>query len=262
MRYTGICVIALLFIVGFVTQGNAANIKVVSTSFGANYNAATSYNDNFHSKDSIDHAENYGYQADMKIGVSKMININVGFNYVPMKVTEYDMWTAYSRTGYKYWYSYYSQWPYYRDTKSKITGKLLYPGSTIDYIYHMYYINLNLGVEVEPIQTGRFRPFFSAGIAPAKFEQRGYIVSDVIANFENSTGAFVGKWHYKLRAHNAVKHRGYIFNGWISGGMDLMVTDIVGFQVSGRYFRTLKDNERNRITGWYNISLGIVFRQL
>lgn len=262
MRYTGVCLIALLFfVVGFVTQGNAANIKVVSTSFGANYNKATSYNNNFHSKDSIDHAENYGYQADMKISVSRSVNFNLGFNYVPMKVTEYNMWTAYSRTKYPYWYGYYSQYTWYRDLKSKVTGKNIFD-TKIDYIYHMYYINLNLGIEYEPIQTGRFRPFISAGIAPCKFEQRGYLVSDVIGNFEDATGKFLGKWHYKLRAHNSVKHRGYIFNGFVSGGIDFMVTDIVGFQVMGRYFKTMKDNERNRITGWYNVAAGIVFRQL
>lgn len=269
MRYTGVCLIALLFLVGLVTQGNAANIKVSSTSFGANFNRATSYNDNYHSKDSIKSAENYGYQADMKIAVAKSININLGFNYVPMSVTEIDPgvggfpMTEYSRTNYPYWYSYYSQYTYYKtgNVKSKITGKEIFVTS-VDYVYHMYYINLNLGIEWEPIQTGRIRPFVSAGITPAKFEQRGYLETDVTANYEDATGKALGKWHYKLRAHNSIKHRGYIFNGFVSGGVDFMVTDIVGLQVMGRYFKTMKDNERNRITGWYNIAVGVVFRQL
>jgi hypothetical protein len=173
MKYTGICVIALLFFVGFVTQGNAATIKVLSTSFGANYNKATSYNSNFHSSDSIDHAENYGYQAEMKIAVTKKLNILAGFNYAPMKVLEKDKGTntsgfpvtAYSRTGFPYWYGYYSQYVSLFNAKSKINGKNLYDVK-VNYINNQIFLNLNLGLEYEFIQEGRFRPFVSAGITP------------------------------------------------------------------------------------------------
>lgn len=269
MKYTGICVIALLFFMGFVTQGNTATIKVVSTSFGANYNKATSYNSNFHSSDSIDHAESFGYQAEMKIGVAKKLNLLLGFNYAPIKIWETDKGattygfpvTAYSRTGFPYWYGYYSQFVSLVGIKSKINQKNIYDVKA-NFNLNQIYINLNLGLEYEFLTEGRFRPFISAGITPSHFETRGYLTVDAKAFYQDPvTGATLGTWHYKMRDHMYPKARGFMFDGFVSGGFDLMITNIVGFQAGFRYIQVLKDNKRNRITGFYNLAAGLVFRQ-
>lgn len=260
MRYIITLLISFIFLTGIVTQGYSVTFKMISTSFDASYNAARSYNDNFKSNDSIDHANSYGYGIETKIGLTKIVNITLGFNYTNMRVSEYDPVTAYSRTGFPYWSSHWNNTKWYINYKSADGLRNIFDVA-YDYQYHMNYINLLLGVEVAPLPEGRFKPFFGAGIAPTKFGQRGYWVTDITGRIEDRvTNTFIGKWHYRIRAHAATrnKHRGYIFNGYVFGGFEFKITQGFGFQMKARYFQTIADNKRNRITGFYNINTGIV----
>ena len=135
---------------------------------------------------------------------------------------------------------------------------------TWDYVYYMTYHHQNLGLEFAPIETGRFRPYVSAGIAPIHFGQKGYFISDITGNYEDANGNFLAMRHYKVRSHAQTrnKHRGWIFNGFVTGGFEVMITQYFGLEVKGRYYRTLIDNDRNRITGYYNINIGMVVYQL
>ena len=264
MKYIAACICGGFMMMTLVTHARAADIKVVSTSFDVSYSAATSYNDNFKSKDSIDHAENYGFGMEIKIGLSPVVRFTVGFNYTPMKVSEYDPVLALMRTSappeFKRAFWYYTNHNYIERTSAD--GQRQIFDVAYDYQYHMYYINVPLGIDISPIQTGIFQPFIGAGISLAKFEQRGYWVTDITGRMEDANNNFLQKVHYRIRAHNMAnnQHRGYFLNGYLSGGIDLMFNKNFGLQIKGRYVHTIKDNKRNRITGFYNINTSLVFR--
>ena len=265
MRQLTAYIIGLVFAVGLVAQAHAADIRLVSTSFETGKTWATSYNDNFKSSDSIDHAENMGFGAEMKFAVGQSgLRLNLGFSYQPLKVSEFGPpELALSRTGYPYWTNFWSQTQgYVNAVKSDGTTPLY--SIAYDYVYHMNYLNLNIGIDYAPQMGDRIKPFIAVGIAPSKFDQRGYWVTDVAAEFEDANGVSVGRYAYKVRAHTATrnKHRGYVFNVWGAGGVDLMITKNLGIQAKIRYFKTFKDNDRNRITGYYNINAGIVFHNM
>lgn len=263
MKYIAAYICGVLLLVCVVTQASAVDIKVRSTSYDVSYSAATSYNDNFKSKDSIDHAENYGFGMEMKIGISPIVRFTFGFNYTPMRVSEYDPVLALMRSSapdnYKQAFWYYTQNNYIK-RKSKDGLRNLFDVD-YDYQYHMYYINAPIGIDITPLQTGFFQPFFGAGVSLCKFEQRGYWVTNVVGRIEDDKNNFLQMVHYRIRAHNMAnnQHRGFFVNGYLSGGIDLMFHKNFGFQVKGRYVHTIKDNKRNRITGFYNINGGLVF---
>ena len=263
MKYISMFAITLLLLWGTLHEARAVELKMISSSFNASYSSATSYNDNFHSADSIDHAENYGVGVEMKMSIVKGLRFTFGYHYLPMKVTEWDPYTAFTRTDYPYAASYWSQLQTYRNRKTLNGESNLYDVS-YEYLYYMTYHHLILGVEYAPLEQGMFRPYISAGIAPILFGQKGYFVSDITGNYEDANGNFLAMRHYRIRSHAQTrnKHRGYIFNGFVTGGFEIMIHKYFGFDVKARYFRTIHDNKRNRITGYYNINAGIVIYQL
>jgi len=263
MKYI-IQLITVLFLTGLVANAGAVDFQLKSTSFDAGFNRATSYNDNFKSADSIKSAENWGFGAEMKIGFSPKLRLNIGFSYVPMRVAEYDAVTAMTRTGFPYANDYWNSTRNYINRTQMVNGVSQKQFEvTYDYRYYMYYLNLNIGIDYAPVTEGRFQPFIGVGISPVKFDQRGHWITNVTGHYYDTNGQFVGDWHYEVRAHTATrnKHRGYYWNGWVAGGMDFMITKNVGIQVKGRFFQVIADNDRNRITGYWNIGGGFVFHQ-
>jgi len=260
MRYISALAIALVVCLGLTARAGAVEIKLVSTSFDASYSAATSYNDNFFSNDSIDHAENYGFGMEMKFRVGSMVNFNLGFNYTPMRVSEYDPLTAYSRSNFPYWPNHWSRTNWYINSTHPDGSPIF--DVAYDYQYYMNYINVPIGIEIAPMQAsgGAFQPFIGAGVSPALFNRYAYWVTDITGHMWDTNDQFIGDWHYRIRAHANTrnKHRGYILNGYVVGGINLKITNGLGFQVKARYFQTIGDNKRNRITGIYNINAGIV----
>ena len=260
MKYISALTIALVVCIGLVSRAGAAEIKLVSTSFDASYSQATSYNDNFFSNDSIDHAENFGFGMEMKFKVGGMVNLNFGFNYTPMRVSEYDPKTAFSRSNFPYWPNHWNRTQWYINAKHP-DGTPIFDVA-YDYQYHMKYINMPIGIEIAPLaeKGGMFQPFIGAGVSPAMFQRYAYWVTDITGHFRNTAQQYVGDWHYRIRAHANTrnKHRGWIMNGYAVGGVNIKITEGVGFQAKIRYFQTIADNDRNRITGFYNINAGIV----
>jgi len=263
MKYISLATITILLVMGAFCESKAATLKLISTAFETAYSEATSYNDNFHSADSIDHAENYGVGVEMKLGVTNGLTFNVGYHYLPMRCREKDVYTAMTRTDYPYAPSYWSQLQTYINRKTLNGENPLYEVA-YDYIYYMTYHHLNLGLEYQPLQTGMFRPFITAGITPILFGQKGYLVTDIKGNYEDANGNWLTSRRYKVRAHHGTrnKHRGYIFNGFIGGGFEVMIHKYVGIAVRGKYYRTIADNDRNRITGYYSVGAGFVVHNL
>ena len=260
MKYISALAIALVVCLGLAARAGAIEIKLVSTSFDASYNEATSYNDNFFSNDSIKQAKTMGFGMEMKFKAGGMVNLNFGFNYTPMQVNEYDALTAYSRSDFPYWETHWGRTVWYRDQKYPDGSNIF--DITYDYRYSMNYVNLPIGVEIAPMQEkgGRFQPFIGVGLSPALFNRYAYWVTDVVGHMRDTDQEFVGNWHYRIRTHANTrnKHRGWIVNGYAVGGVNIKITSGLGFQAKVRYFQTIADNDRNRITGFYNINAGLV----
>ena len=259
MNYKAILAIITALLAISATDVNGADIKIVSTNFDVSYSAATSYNDNFKASDSIDHAENYGFGVEMKMGITPKFRINFGFNYTPMLVHEYDAYTAWSRSHDAYFTTLYNRLQWYISRK-QADGVTPMFDVAWDYQYHMYYISYMFSAEYAPLPESRFQPFITVGLAPTQFLMRGYFVSD-IAGYMYKGDQFAGRWRYRVRNWQDKKNRGFFFNGFVAAGMEIMIHKNFGFHVKARYFQTIKDHFRNRITGMYNINAGLVFHQ-
>ncbi len=260
MYFKTISTIAIAMMFGFASHLKGADIKIVSTNFDVSYSAAMSYNDNFKASDSIDHAENFGFGIEMKLSVSPKLRINFGFNYTPLLVHEYDAYTAWSRSRDAYFNTLYNRLQWYI-SRTQADGVTPVFDVAWDYQYHMYYINYMFSVEYAPLPEGVFQPFIAVGLSPCQFLMRGYFVSDIAGNMYTDDGVFAGRWHYRVRNWQDKKNRGFFVNGFVVAGMEIMLHKNFGFVVKGRYFQTIKDHFRNRITGMYNINAGLVFHQ-
>jgi hypothetical protein len=226
---------------------------VHSFDFGGQYTEGQDFRD-----DSVKSAHGSGFTGQVRFTTPvKAIRIGLQFDYTPMTVREYDPNIAASRTGWVYYQESWNQIRRYEALNNDGTpwgagldedGNRVWEGG-YDYMTGYWNRSFMISVEIVPITEGRIQPFVKVGAGPVWYNSRAW--------WYGEWGRHVGEnkqwwFNYGSRAYADVRTRGWWWPGFIGAGLDFKLHDNVGFNISGQYYRTLKNHKSDTPSSGYS----------